>query len=184
MATSAGVTSSSSVPYETQLRIRRQSIYSVVDYSITDEEGNKVFIMDNDGSIFSKKGRIYDAESGRLLVTVRKKSSFLEGPSWVAFRGDIEIESQLMFVVRRRAFGSTGFDGFLSKNSYSSLPDFSLKRTSWSSKFTISADGTTIAEARKTGWVGFTLTVHPGVDRAFVTAVALCWMERLRSEGA
>ncbi|CAM6103786.1 unnamed protein product [Calypogeia fissa] len=108
MAKPAPVSSSFCMPHEAQLVIKQKSWWSLGKFTIKDEHGILLFnFTSTEGGFCSGKPtirRIVDATSRKVLLLLTKGANTTcwgDSP-WLAFHGDSESDSDLLFTLRSK----------------------------------------------------------------------------------
>lgn len=183
----APVSSSYCAPYETQLVVKKESFPNSRQFTVTDGQGGLRFKMKYEGGFLSSPKRtMFDATSGKLLLSILKEVSFMGKAPYMAFQG--VDENHLLFTFKKKTafLEPTSYEVFLPGNDNSSSPDFFLQKSSrWRKGFSILSQGRILAEAEKTGWgMVYSVKVYAGVDQAFIAALTILWIIEVVKAGS
>lgn len=167
-------------PYPVQLTLQRKGgiSFSGDNFKALDSVGNLLFTVEGPAFSYREK-RILRDQAGIPLLTMRRKLMTIRG-TWEAYRGEGTEEQNLLFIARR----SNVWQWTTSLNVYlgsSSQTDFKVKSSYLQRSCTIYQGATAIAEIARKYTVSnvlsrkdtYAITVHPGIDQAFVVALTL-----------
>ncbi|XBH95894.1 hypothetical protein VPH35_086383 [Triticum aestivum] len=164
------------------------------DFAITDASGAAVMRVDAPPFTFVRRSILVDAAWRRPLVTTeRSPSLFAPGRRWEAFRGDGSRPRDLLFtaVVQPWLFVMSEVHVHLAGGDPSERrPDLVVRLSSCGHECTVSRGrsdgGAAVATIKRTTGLfeelAFAVSVSPGVDHAFILALAVI-LEEIRQDG-
>ncbi|KAF7068656.1 hypothetical protein CFC21_074393 [Triticum aestivum] len=166
------------------------------DFTITDASGAAVMKVDAPPFTFVRRSILVDAASRRPLVTTeRSPTLFTLGRRWEAFKGDGSRPRDLLFsaVVQPWLFVIREVHVHLAGGDRSEKnPDFVIRLSSCGREWTVSRGrsdgGAAVATIKRTTGLflfeglAFSVSVSPGVDHAFILALAVI-LHEIRQDG-
>eukprot|EP01018_Ginkgo_biloba_P000288 Gb_02701 [translate_table: standard] len=167
-------------PYPVELTVQKKVIsLSGGDFTVTDYNGNAILRVD--GRVLSLRDkRVLQDISGNPLVTMKAKILTIHR-KWEAFRGDNSDAQNLLFSAKKSSLFQlkTSLDVFMASNTQQQVCDFKVKGSYLERSCTIYQGSRVIAEMKRKYTVAnillgkdtFAVTVHPGVDFAFIVAL-------------
>ncbi|XBH73900.1 hypothetical protein VPH35_100938 [Triticum aestivum] len=162
------------------------------DFAITDASGAAVMQVDAPPFTFVRRSILVDAASRRPLVTTeRSPTLFTLGRRWEAFRGDGSRPRELLFtaVVQPWLFVMSEVHVHLAGGDPSERrPNLVVRLNSCGRECTVSRGrsdgGAAVATINRTTGLACAVSVNPGVDHAFILALAVMVEEIVRTESS
>ncbi|CAM6089002.1 unnamed protein product [Calypogeia fissa] len=175
----APVSSVYCLPHEAQLTVKRKLFsfpwgrFTIKDGK--DGEGTLLFDVKAKNRCIWRKRLVLHDESGQPLLLLKSMFPSLHH-KWAAYRGDDETDAKLLFTIQKSAFFefTPSYNVFLPTNTDPSRPDFTIEGNFLHTACTVFYKGSRIAKSKRICFsTKHVLTVYPGADRAFISALVI-----------
>ncbi|KAK1643035.1 hypothetical protein QYE76_060873 [Lolium multiflorum] len=171
---------------EAALAVAKTISMSGNDFTVTDAATGDVLLR-VDGVLFSLRRRCLLADAHRRPVLTVQESALVMNKRWKVFRGDSTSRRDLLFTVVKPSViplrWSTKVNVFLASNDAEQAPDFRITGSYHDGACSVSLgeSNTVIAKIDRRSTVvstllgknAYSVTVNPGIDYAFVVALAV-----------
>ncbi|KAK8672358.1 hypothetical protein V6N13_110730 [Hibiscus sabdariffa] len=153
---------------------RKRHGLSDISYEVSDGNGNLFLLVDGSYMTLYRK-RVMRNTAGFPILTIREKA--ITGKKWIVHRGESSERSQLLFTVQRSRLQpmKTRLEVFLAGNMDKDISNFQVVGSNYPSQYyRVYKGDAIIAEGEKEN---FRVTVHSGVDYAFIAALIIIFVE-------
>ncbi|XP_047089002.1 protein LURP-one-related 15-like [Lolium rigidum] len=171
---------------EAALAVAKTISMSGNDFTVTDAATGDVLLR-VDGVLFSLRRRCLLADAHRRPVLTVQESALVMNKRWKVFRGDSTSRRDLLFTVVKPSViplrWSTKVNVFLASNDAEQAPDFRITGSYHDGACSVSLgeSNTVIGKIDRRSTVvstllgknAYSVTVNPGIDYAFVVALAV-----------
>ncbi|KAM0910236.1 hypothetical protein ACQ4PT_014298 [Festuca glaucescens] len=171
---------------EAALAVAKTISMSGNDFTVTDAATGDVLLR-VDGVLFSLRRRCLLADAHRRPVLTVQESALVMNKRWKVFRGDSTSRRDLLFTVVKPSViplrWSTKVNVFLASNDAEQAPDFRITGSYHDGACSVSLgeSNTVIAKIDRRSTVvstllgknAYSVTVNPGIDYAFIVALAV-----------